>query len=98
MRRCYLRLLGWLSRGGQNGDDKGHKQGTKDHSWRSLGSAKGADGIGRRALPLFIVLVNGNKEYSIFYLPADLQQPSMFRGAHSAIIDRKKGRLEGVRL
>ncbi len=29
--------------------------------------------------PLFLVLVDGNRKYSIFYLPADVQQPSMFR-------------------
>jgi hypothetical protein len=29
--------------------------------------------------PLFLVLVNAKKKYSIFYMPADLQQPTMFR-------------------
>ena len=28
--------------------------------------------------PLFVVLVDANRKYSIFYLPADVQQPSMF--------------------
>ncbi len=29
--------------------------------------------------PLFLVLVNVAREYSIFYLAADLQEPSMFK-------------------
>jgi len=29
--------------------------------------------------PLFLVLVDSNKKYSIFYLSADLQMPTMFR-------------------
>ncbi|MGA2311876.1 MAG: DpnI domain-containing protein [Xanthobacteraceae bacterium] len=29
--------------------------------------------------PLFLVLVDAKNKYAIFYLPADVQQPSMFR-------------------
>jgi type II restriction enzyme len=29
--------------------------------------------------PLFVVLVDEKRQYSIFYLPSDVQQPEMFR-------------------
>ena len=45
--------------------------------------------------PLFIVLVNGNKEYSIFYLPADLQQPSMFRERTPLSLTAKRAGWQG---
>jgi hypothetical protein len=45
--------------------------------------------------PLFIVLVNKNKEYSIFYLPADLQQPSMFRERTPLSLTAKRAGWQG---
>jgi hypothetical protein len=58
---CDLFL--WLSWASQIRDNKGHKYRTKDHSWRSLGSAKGADGIGRIT---FVSFSKGNHP-NLFY-------------------------------
>ncbi|WP_411906052.1 DpnI domain-containing protein [Rhizobium mayense] len=47
-----------------------------------LGAARGPQRERMEAaiyFPLFLVLVNAAREYSIFYLAADLQEPSMFK-------------------
>ena len=45
--------------------------------------------------PLFVVLVDSNKKYSIFYLPADVQQRSMFRDRAPLSLTAKRAGWQG---
>ena len=45
--------------------------------------------------PLFVVMVNANKEYSIFYLPADVQLPAMFRERAPLSLTAKRAGWQG---
>jgi hypothetical protein len=45
--------------------------------------------------PLFLVLVGANKKYSIFYLPADVQQPTMFRARAPLSLTAKRAGWQG---
>jgi hypothetical protein len=45
--------------------------------------------------PLFLVLVDANRKYSIFYLPADVQQPTMFRPRTPLSITAKRAGWQG---
>ena len=45
--------------------------------------------------PLFVVLVDSNKKYSIFYLPADVQQRSMFRDREPLSLTAKRAGWQG---
>jgi type II restriction enzyme len=45
--------------------------------------------------PLFVVLVDANRKYSIFYLPADVQQPSMFHPRAPLSLTAKRAGWQG---
>jgi hypothetical protein len=45
--------------------------------------------------PLFLVLVDESRKYSIFYLPADVQQPEMFRARAPLSLTAKRAGWQG---